>query len=271
MKLLAAKIRRLFVIYKIHLHQSIMQRMTYRLNFFVLVFGVFLQMVISVLFVKIIFSFIDNLSGWSFNESLLVVASYMLIEGLLWATCAYLTGISKNVATGQFDTFMVKPIDTQFLVSIWRADPEDWMRVVTALIIFVKVLSQSKMSASDLTVNFSFYIVIIICAYIISYGVILMVKSLSFWVIDTKALHHILDTFIKSSQYPTDIFVGKIAQIIFSTIIPLAFMATVPAKILIHGFNSILFFSAIFLAVFIFIISRKFFHYSIKHYSSASS
>lgn len=271
MKHLADKIKKYAKIWRICLYGGLMRRLVFRFNFVLMIMSVFLQMFLVLIFIKVIFSFINNLSGWSFNEALMVVASYMLVEGLMWATCAYLGGISENIRQGTLDSLLVKPVGTQFLASVQRADPEDWARVVTAIIIFIYSFKNLGFSGFDLLINIIFYILLIFSAYVIIYSITLIIKSVSFWVIDGGSLWSMVENVTKMSQYPTDIFFHKIARIIFSTAIPLAFIATVPAKILIHGPRIDLIACSFCLAFVFFVISRKFWLYALRHYSSASS
>jgi ABC-2 type transport system permease protein len=271
MKHLADKIKKYAKIWKICLYGGLMRRLAFRFNFVLMVMGVFLQMVLVLIFIKVIFGFINNLAGWSFNQALMVVASYMLVEGLMWATCAYLGGISENIKQGTLDSLLVKPVGTQFLASVQRADPEDWARVVTAIIIFIYGFKNLGLSGFDLFINIIFYIVLIFSAYVIIYSITLIVKSISFWVIESGSLWFIIENINQMSKYPTDIFFHKIARIIFSTVIPLAFIATVPAKILIHGPRIDLIAYSFCLAFVFFIVSRKFWLFGLRHYSSASS
>jgi ABC-2 type transport system permease protein len=267
MKLLVLKIKRLLFIWLYQLKAALMQKMVYRLNFFILCIGVLVQMFLSIIFIRVIFSYISNLSGWKFEEALLVVASYMLIEGLMWATCAFLAGITKNMRTGGIDFMLVKPVDSQFQISTWRGDPEELARVISAIFVFI----YAYRSLDIKMFNLLYYLFFIVCSFVILYGITLFIKSFAFWSIEGSGLWSIGDTITKMSQYPTDIFFHKITRVIMSTVIPLAFIATVPAKALIYGPTWQMILGAFSLAVIFFVLSRKFFHYALKHYSSASS
>jgi len=83
MKLIAAKIIRIYRIWLMQLYSNIMRRMAYPGNFYLMAIGSLFQMFLSIAFVNIIFSFINNLAGWSYHQALLVVASYMLIVRLM--------------------------------------------------------------------------------------------------------------------------------------------------------------------------------------------
>jgi len=265
------KIKKYFRIWQINARASLMQRMAFRANFLLIFVGVMMQLVISLLFLKIVFSFVNNIAGWNFSQALVVVASYMLIEGLNWALFAELVGIPLSIKQGFLDNLITKPMSTQFLISVWRADPEDWGRVITAGLILIFIIPGLGLGYADLLINGVFYLVMLLCAFAITYSITLMIKTLSIWFTDSSALWMLVNQTIRVSQYPTDIFFHRAVRIIFSTVIPLTFMATAPAKIFLHGFNFWLLISALGLGAAFLFGSRKFWLFALKHYSSASS
>lgn len=271
MKLTTAKFKRLFRIWYLSMRASLMARMAYRLNFFLMAAGVLANMVLTVVFVRVIFSFINNLAGWNYYQALMVVASYMLVEGLIWATCAYLGEVWRFIHLGTLDQLLVKPVDAQFLASISRGDPEDWMRVVTAGFVFWQALHGLGLTSGQLAVNLPLYFLLIFNAYIILYSISLMVRCIAFWIVQINSLWVILDRVTSASKYPTDIFIHRTVRIFFSTLVPLAFMATVPAKILISGPLPLLILASTALAAAFFYVSRHIWLTGLKNYSSASS
>jgi ABC-2 type transport system permease protein len=267
----AEQIKKYFRIWKLHAKAGLMQRMAARFNFFLITFAVTMQMFVTLLFIKIIFSFVSNISGWNFYEALIIVASYMLVEGLSWVLCAELAGITKNIRSGNLDGMITKPISTQFLVSVWRADPEDWARIITAIIVLAFSISHLALAWSEVIINGVLYFILIFNAFIITYSLTLIIKSQAFWVVETGNLWMMTNQVIRVSQYPTDIFFHRIVRLLFSTVIPLAFMATIPAKIFIRGFDFWLISASIALAAVFFYASRRFWKFALRHYSSASS
>jgi ABC-2 type transport system permease protein len=268
---MAARLSRIFKIWQLALKNRFMERMVYRLNFFLMTVAVVMQMILTLAFVRVIYGYINNLSGWNYHQALMVAASYMIIEGLLWATCSYLMAITVQVRTGTLDILMVKPMDTQILVSIWQGDPEDWARVVTAIAIFIYVVPGLHLSGMAFAINLGFYLYLIVCAYLILYSITLVIRSLSFWLTDSGNLFYIAESITRMSQYPTDIFFQRFAKIFFSSIIPIAFIATVPAKIFIFGPDWRLMLYATCLAAIFTASSRMFWKFALKHYTSASS
>lgn len=261
--------------FKIFLHLQkigLMNRTTYRVNFVILMFAVFLQMFFNLIFVRVIFNFLDNVAGWNYYEALIIVATYMMVDGFLWIFTGNLSALVRHIREGTLDGVLVKPIDGQFLVSFWRGDIEDIVRIMSGVfILFYALFNLNIGLGAGLLINVLLYLVLLFNAIIIGYSLSLSLKLFSFWVIEGRAFFHLTDTLFRMTQYPTDIFYHSAVRVLASTIIPLAFMATVPAKILARGFDFWLMLGSFAVAGIFFFGSRKFWLYALKHYSSASS
>jgi len=265
------KIRRYFKVWSINAKARLMERMAYPINFFIMIIAVMIQMILPVILVGVVFRFSGNLSGWSRDQAMIVLSAYMFVEGLSWATHAYVAGLKMSIRAGTFDSALVKPIDAQFTASFSRADPEDWARLVTAATIFVMAVKNLTFAWEHLLINSIFYLIMLFMAYIIVYSVSLLVATLSIWFTEVRALFTVIDSITKMSSYPTDIYFPSAVRIIFSTILPIAFISTIPAKIFLFGPRLDLIAYSLIITIIFFVASRKFFHYGLKHYSSASN
>jgi ABC-2 type transport system permease protein len=258
--------------FKIFLHfqrLNLMRRAAYPASFLVVIFTVILVMFFNLLFYKINFSFMSSLAGWSFYQIAAVLGSYMIVEGLMWGLCGQLNSIQVHIRNGTLDGVILKPVDDQFLATFWSGDIEDVARVITGFLMLFY-------SASN-TVGFSLlrsmlFLVMIIGGTVCLYSLNLIFRSVSFWLIDGSGLWMLTERLTADAKYPTDIFYHKIAKNIFTFIIPLAFISTVPARIWsfeIIDYN--LFFLSVFTSATFFLVSRFFWKFSLKRYSSASS
>lgn len=270
MKALALNIKKYWRIFWHLRRMRVMQRMAYNVNFFIMAAGVLLQMVFSVVFVRVLFGFVGNLAGWSYYEALAVVASYMILEGAMWVLCAYLCAVSRLIKEGALDSLLVKPIDAQFLASAWQGDPEDSVRLVSGAAVLLYAWQNLNMPLGQGLINFVFYALLMVCAFFILYSIVLVTRSVSFWVIEAYSLHAIADSITKMSQYPTNIFYHAVVRLVFSTLIPLAFLATVPARIFIRGFDWQSVGASLLVAIVFFYCSRQFWLFALRRYSSAS-
>lgn len=270
MKRLAYNVKKYLKIF-FHLQKiGIMINMAYRWNFLLMILAVCTTF-FSVIFIKVLFGFLKNIAGWNYYEALLVVASYMIIDGLMWVTCAYVETIKRHIRQGTLDGLLLKPIDAQFLVSVWRGDTEDFTRLVMGSAILAYALRNLNLPGNELAINLFLYLILLVAGFVVAYSFNLIIKTFIFWTIEGGAAFNVGRDLVEAAKYPTDIFYHKFVKIIFTAIIPLAFMATVPAKILARGFDWRLMLGALFTATAFFTTARVFWKFALRRYSSASS
>ncbi len=250
---------------------GVMRRTSYPINFFILLGAAFVQISLNLIFVKVIFGFVDNVAGWEYYPALLVVGTFLIIEGLLWTLFGNLSEIPNFVKSGSLDFVLVKPIDAQFLVSVWRGDIEDLTRIITGGGVLFYALFHLGLSGQEAILNLFLYGGVLLNALVIAYSFDLIIKSLIFWVTEGKSLFRISGSLLRLSQYPSDIFYQKLIRLFVSSIVPLFFIATVPAKILADGFDKYWLAGSLGMAVLFFSLARWFWLWALRHYSSASS
>ncbi|MFZ2192791.1 MAG: ABC-2 family transporter protein [Candidatus Moraniibacteriota bacterium] len=270
MKDKALKIKKYFKIFILFKKINFVERVAYRFGFSLMTFAVFLQLFFNLFFIKIIFGWVQSIHGWNYYEALLVVGTVLLLDGMMWVSCAFIHILGQHIKMGTLDSLIIKPMDCQFLVSVYRGDLEDAVRIVTGLGVIIFALSHLGNFGWGFILNIFWYLILVFNAFIIIYSISVMLTSIKFWTIESGGFH-VADTVVRVSQYPTDIFNGKIMHFIFSFIFPLAFIATVPAKILARGFQWQLVSESFLVAIIFFWLARKVWKFGLSKYSSASS
>jgi ABC-2 type transport system permease protein len=112
---------------------------------------------------------------------------------------------------------------------------------------------------------------LVINAYLIFYSLSVILNVISFWTIESPTTFVVFEVIARASQYPSDIFSGSIAKFVFSTLVPVAMIATVPAKILSRGFQWRLVLGSFLVTSLFLYISRLAWKKGLGAYSSASS
>lgn len=248
---------------------NLMKRMAYPFSFFGISITVLLVMFLSVLFINVNFSYIDSVSGWNIDQMYAVLGSFMVAEGVLWAFFGQLNAINSLIRDGGVDGILLKPVDSQFMISLWRGDVEDLVRIITG---FSLIIFSMKNTIGFEVFHFILFLLLLFNGIVMLYSFNLAVRSVSFWIIDGSGLWLLMERITGNSQYPTDIYYHKVVRGIFTFIIPLAFVATVPAKILTNvSIDFKLVALSFVMAILFFVFSRKFWKFSLGRYSSASS
>jgi ABC-2 type transport system permease protein len=111
---------------------------------------------------------------------------------------------------------------------------------------------------------------LIICGVIIFYSIYISIASLVFKFGSFDSFPSVFNILTIPLLVPTDVY-GYSANLILTFLLPLAFVVTIPAKVMVDkaGPGSVLI--GILMAVLCLGISTKVWNRSIRHYSSASS
>lgn len=246
---------------------SILRRMAHRFNFFILLGVTLFSLSTYIFFIKVIYGYINLIAGWDLYHSLLLIGTSIIVEGIAWITFGFFEDLHWQVRNGTLDNFIVKPLDTHFLIAVNRIDPEELSRFVIAFFVLWYAFRHIQ---HIFLADIIFYLLLLICAYTIIFSLMTFLVTFGFWFVEIYGLSMLGERIMQFIQYPTDIYTG-VLKTIFSFIIPIAFIATVPAKVLSGWYSWKLVVQAVMLAGTVFYLSRKFFAFGLKHYSSASS
>jgi ABC-2 type transport system permease protein len=228
-------------------------------------FGYFFVGLISL---NMIYFNVKEIAGWGFFESLVLLGLGMsaseITTGLAYVH--NLRALPFKIIRGELDNILTKPINNQFAVSLWRPYfamiPPTIFGFLIATNGFVR--GGFSLTANNLVLGIFTYVCGIICAY--SFG--MMVTTLSMWLTNAMPLPFVAQNIYYMGQRPLEIFRG-FWKTFFTYILPLAFFANFPARILMGSGSVYWAPTAGILAVSFLKISNIFWNHALKHYESA--
>jgi ABC-2 type transport system permease protein len=242
------------------------RQMQYRSSMAIRFFGGFTEIFVTILFFKFLFNHIKEIEGWSFQEILILIASYDFNFSLLLGFfIKSLPKIEDYIMTGRIDSYLIKPISSQFLISFENISFGHLFQVIMPLLILIWTIVRY-----DLNLSYSisiFYLMSLGAGFIISYSLWMLWISLSFWTIKIKSVHEIYLSIVQLGKYPTSIY-SKTVQIFLKYILPISFIASVPAEIWTSK-TSLYFVGISFaMALLTFTLSRYVWAKGLQHYST---
>jgi len=206
--------------------------MEYRLDFFIGLLGFLVTQGVGIIFIFIIFEQIPSLNGWSFNEILFIYAFSQLPRGLdhlltdnLWL----LSG--RIIARGEFDKYLLKPINPLFHLLAERFQPDAIGELIVGVMLIVYSTINIGMSFSFLDILL--LLLMIICGAVIYTSIKLFFASLAFWIKNSQSILWVNYSLSDFSKYPISIY-GKTVRLIITLVIPFAFTAYFPAAYFVH-------------------------------------
>lgn len=181
-------------------------------------------------FLSVVFIQISSISGWSYYEALFLVSLNWLctsISGFFFWTP--MLGMGQMIKDGSFDSLLIRPL-SPFKYCVYRQFQYTFIgRLIIS--IFFLILSMSKISIVWNIKNILFFILVIISGALIHGAILILMGSLSFWVVDNTEIINIVASYdgVRTLiDFPLSAF-NKFIQIFFTFIIPYAFVNYYPA------------------------------------------
>ena len=193
---------------------------------------------------KIIYQFTGEIgrgTGWHENEFFVFLGSVWIVNSLLQTFfMANADEFSELIRTGNLDFVLLKPIDTQFLISFPRVK---WGQIPNGLLgVFLIIYSLNQMAAdTDKTLSLSvgnvlLFLFFIGCGAAIMYSVMISLASTSIWLGRNQNLYDFWFYITNFYRYPMEIYqrsgIGMALWGTFTFVIPILVVSNVPARVL---------------------------------------
>ena len=239
-----------------------------RLDFFTLLIGKFLRMGFLFVFILGIFEFIPDLAGYTKGEIVLFYAFFNLLD--LFVQIFFFRGfwfLQEYVQTGEFDKILTYPISPIFLTAFKILD---WMDVVT-------LLPASALLCYGLLLNGGIgglggigSVAMTVTGIMTAFGFCLFLSGITFFTTRMSNVWWLYRDLATMARFPLSIFPATFAAFL-TYVIPVGIIFNYPAKAVLGNMGFTGYAVSLLLAVFWIFIGKKFWDFSLKRYSSASS
>tara|TARA_B100000212_G_C27290543_1_gene497082 strand:+ start:230 stop:1024 length:795 start_codon:yes stop_codon:yes gene_type:complete len=250
-------------------YSSFSIELEYKINLLIDLLTSILGLVGSVFLLSIFFLNTNKIGGWSFSQALIIQGIYTILNGVTntWFS-PNLTEIVKYIREGTFDYVLIKPIDSQFWISFKRVSPTGLIEVILGLFVLIYSLYINNISFNFATLFL--LILTLFCSILILYSLWFLISTTTIWFVKTWNATEVLRSFLYIGRFPMNSFSFSL-RIFFSTVIPITFITTIPSEVLLGLSPAWKIFLEILVSAIFLIISRKFWKYALRFYTSASS
>lgn len=255
---------------------SLVRDMTFRANFLIEAFSSLTWMLMNLGFYLLVYSYTRSISGWGQYEFFAFMATTMIINSLVAAFfMPNAAELSELIRTGGLDFALLKPIDTQFLVSLAKIE---WSSLSNFF--FGVGLLLYSLAAIDyappwyVILLYPFYVV---CGTLIMFSLMTCLAATSIWLGRNQSLYDFWFYITIFSRYPMEIYQGSYGyplQWFFTFLVPVLVVVNVPARLVAKAMTEPywhLTLFALFATAASLWISRRMFQAALKSYRSASS
>lgn len=267
---------------------SLIRDMTFRSNFVLDCVSSLAWLLMNLGFYLLVFFHVRSIgvdTGWGRNEFFVFLATTWIINSLVQTFfMPNAAEFSELIRTGGLDFALLKPIDTQFLISFRRVEWSSLSNLGLGLMILIYAMTE-LVSRTDppwtisITVVF-LYVFYVLCGVMLLYSLMICLAATSIWLGRNQSLYDFWFYITNFSRYPMEIYEtgwGLPLWFAFTFIIPILVIVNVPARIMAQPISpaggsewGLAAFAAI-ATIASLGISRWIFLRALRSYSSASS
>ena len=258
------------------LRNALVREASFRSNFVITLVTRGFWFVVQILLFDLIYRQVPRINDWSRPEYFGFMATGMLVNAIVEAffmpNCAR---FSDLIRTGDLDFALLKPIDTQFLVSLEKLELAMVSQMLFAIGLLVYSIIEVGRPIQPLAVVQ--YLLLIAAAVTFFYSLMIGLASTSIFFGRNQGLLDFWFYVTIFARYPSSIYSGspsgEVLRFVFSYVLPILLVITVPARVLLGMTLAPSWLSGLTLmaGVVSFVVSRMVFHWSLRHYRSASS
>jgi ABC-2 type transport system permease protein len=248
---------------------SWMADLEYRINIILRVIGEIIWYAAQLSVFEVLYLHTPAINGWDVHSMRVFMGSLFLVDVIhMILFSENIDAMWSMVRKGDLDLYLVKPINSQFMVSFRKIG-------TTYLINMMMVLGYVGWGISQLSrpitwVDLGLYAFLLLCGTAIYYSLRFLFCCLLVLLQDASNLHFLWYQLFRLAQRPDAIYPTPLRWIVL-TVFPIGFLASVPSRVLIEGLPLELLLAAPLIALFLLFFSNWCWEKSLLRYSSASS
>jgi ABC-2 type transport system permease protein len=266
------------------LRNSLVRDMMFPANFIIETISSFGWVMMNVGFYMLIFQYTTQIGAgtsdggaWDKYQFFVFISTSMFINSIV--QMFFMTNadeFSELIRTGGLDFALLKPIDTQFLISLRKVEWASLANFLVAASLMIYALP--RVEGFHLTIwQVLLYPIYVAAGVVILYSLTIVLAAASVWLGRNTSIYDFWFYITTFSRYPMEIYSGPVGlwiQRAFTFVVPVLIVVNVPARMLAKPLQreyAFLAVFALFATVASFAASRWIFQRALLSYRSASS
>ncbi len=248
---------------------SLSIELEYRLNLIVDIFTLVGNLFGSLLVLSLFYTNHHTLGGWSWSAALVVLGLFTTLEGFTSSILQpNLSKIVRYVQLGTLDYVLLKPISSQYWLSFRYFSPWGIPSIIVGFLISIYGVISTSNQFNTISIICS--IIMIISSLITLYSIWFILATTSIWFVKVWNVNEVLKSILIAGRFPISSY-PNIVRTIFTFIIPIAFLTTIPAEALLGRLDVYWFLFSLIISATLLFTSIRFWLYALNFYTSASS
>jgi len=260
---------RYFHLWLSFLKMSWMADLEYRLNIVLKSVGEIGWYVAQLSIFEVLYTHATTISGWDVHAMRVFMGALFVADALY---CLFFQENTEQMFTlvrkGDLDLYLTKPVDSQFMISARKVATPFFFNVIGTMVYLIWAIEDFPQHVTALQVVTFFFLSAMGFASL--YSIRFMFSTLTVLAQDAGNIHFVWYQLYRLATRPDPIY-PFLMRLIVLTIFPVAFFASVPSRVFVEGYDWRFLVAAPCFAIGTFYLSRKFWAFALRHYSSASS
>lgn len=251
------------------LRACLVEEFEYRANFAASLLTTVFWLGMAILTVGLYFFQTDQVGGWSFHEVLALLGVFNAIHGFIeFFLSPNMSRLVSHIRKGTLDYVLTKPIDSQFYISFrhlvfWRLSDVLMGLALTGYALF-------KLGHVPTLSEFLLFTVVFVSSLVTVYSLWMGMMTFSFWAVKVDNLSFLFNSMFETARFPVSVYKG-VVRFAFTYVVPIALITTFPASAILGkmgwGYGVV----SIGIGLAFFTLTRLFWRFALRHYTSASS
>lgn len=248
---------------------SFMSDIEYRANMVIKILVDILWYVVQLSVFEVLYKHTDTIGGWHHEQTRVFMGVLFVVDAIYMVLFhENLDHIAWMVKRGELDLLLTKPISSQFMVSCKKVNVTYIANIIlTSGFLIWAIQGLSNPIGVDQVLLFLFSIFFSL-AVTYSFRITFAVLSIIFQ--NAEYITFIWYQLYRFGTRPDGMYPQFLRYALLS-LVPVAFIASVPSRFLIEGIQWDLFFGGLGISLFLLYSTSKLWNYALRKYSSASS
>lgn len=246
---------------------AIAAELEYRLNFLISTLSSLGSLIGSLFGLFLFYGSGYQFQDWSWEESLVVLGIFTLFQGFSATVLApNLNKIVTQVQEGTLDFVLLKPISSQFWLSARILSPWGFPDLLFGTIMILYAGLQLGLSPWAYLSG----VPTLLFGFLSLYSLWFILGATSIWFVKIYNVTEVLRGLLDAGRFPIAAY-PMAYRIFFTFVIPVAFLTTIPAQVVLGQGQVAWWIGSAGLAIALLQISHLFWRFALRFYTSASS
>lgn len=226
-----ASLKKHWKVYKKFFVMYMKSRLIYKADFVLGFTSQLINLFFSVAFLSLLFTQVENIQGWTFDEMLLLAGFSGMILNLhhIFFFAPYRLG-EDYIISGRMDRYFVRPLNMLFQVFARYLSDDNISKLIANVAMIIYASNQIVLTLEPLKILYG--AAAIVSGVMVIGSIFITFGTTAFWTARSQAIFWLFFRISDFRRYPFSIF-SKPIKIVLVTLVPIAFTSFFPTTYLL--------------------------------------